>query len=149
MRTNTHTYTHIKTDLMDHFKACYVVIGRVVHAFISCFLYVIFIRSVSLRGDSLKTMFVAVAIDGNNHILPIAFGLAMENNPYRFTWFLIRLREALRHGREALFITNMDDVVSSCIKHLFPDSYHGYTYKSVFMYMRTRGVSGRTLQPLF
>ena len=43
----------------------------------------------------------------------------------------------------------MDDVVSSCIEHVFRYSYHGYTSKSVFKYMHTRGVSGRTLQPLF
>nr|KAJ0224355.1 hypothetical protein LSAT_V11C100030640 [Lactuca sativa] len=55
----------------------------------------------------------------------------------------------MRQGWELSFITNMDDVVSSCIEHLFPDFYHGYTFKSVFKYMRTRGVSDRTLQPLF
>nr|KAJ0225242.1 hypothetical protein LSAT_V11C100038600 [Lactuca sativa] len=59
------------------------------------------------------------------------------------TRFLMRLREALRQGREVSFITNMDDVISSCIEH------HGYTSKSVFNYMRTRSVSGGTLQPLF
>nr|KAJ0226328.1 hypothetical protein LSAT_V11C100028320 [Lactuca sativa] len=54
-------------------------------------------------------MFVAVAIDRNNQTLCIAFGLAMRNNLYCCTWFLM----------------------------------------SVFKYMRTRGVFGRTLQPLF
>nr|KAJ0209830.1 hypothetical protein LSAT_V11C400161980 [Lactuca sativa] len=68
------------------------------------------------------------------------------------TWcarFVMRLREAPRHGREVSFITNIDDVVSSCIEHVCYDSYHGYTSKSVFKYMHTRGVSGRTLQSLF
>ena len=94
-------------------------------------------------------MSVVVAINRNNQTLPIAFGIAVENNFYCCTWFLIRLREALRHGREVLFITNIDDVVNSCIEHVFPDSYHGYTSKNVFKYMGTRGVSSRTLQPLF
>nr|KAJ0223717.1 hypothetical protein LSAT_V11C200068480 [Lactuca sativa] len=87
-------------------------------------------------------MFVAVAINGNNHTLPIAFGLAVENNLYYCTWFLMRLKEALIQGREVLFITTMDDVVSSCIEHVFPDSYHGYTSKSALKYISTRGVSG-------
>nr|KAJ0211506.1 hypothetical protein LSAT_V11C400166390 [Lactuca sativa] len=104
---------------------------------------------VPLRGDYLKTMFIAVAIDRNNQTLSVTFFLAVENNIYCCTWFLIRLRESLRLGREVSFITNMDDVVSSCIEHVFPDSYHEYTSKSVFEYMHTRGVSGRTLQPLF
>nr|KAJ0212913.1 hypothetical protein LSAT_V11C400164950 [Lactuca sativa] len=86
-RTNLRTYTHIRTDLMDRFK---------LYAFIGCFLPVIFISSVPLRGDYLKTMFVVVAIYGNNKTLPIAFALAVENNLYCCTWFLMRLREALR-----------------------------------------------------
>nr|KAJ0189129.1 hypothetical protein LSAT_V11C800396290 [Lactuca sativa] len=124
-----YTYTHIKTDLMDRFEACFVAIGWVIHAFICCFLSVIFIGSVHLREDYLKTMFGTVAINRNNQTLPIEFGMAVENNLYYCIWFLMRLREALRHGREVSFITDMNDVVSSCIEHVFPDSYHGYTSK--------------------
>nr|KAJ0218673.1 hypothetical protein LSAT_V11C300149380 [Lactuca sativa] len=81
---------------------------------------------------------------GVTQTLLIAFGLAMKNNLYCCTWFLMRLKEALRQGREVSFITNMDDVVSSCIENVFPDSYRG-----VVKYMHTKGVFGRTLQPLF
>nr|KAJ0208732.1 hypothetical protein LSAT_V11C400170670 [Lactuca sativa] len=84
-------------------------------------------------------MFIAVAIDENNQTLLIGFGLVVENNIYCCTWFLMRLIEALRQGREVSFITNADDVISSCIEHVFPDSYNGYIYKSLF----------KTLQPLF
>nr|KAJ0228630.1 hypothetical protein LSAT_V11C100000780 [Lactuca sativa] len=56
--------------------------------------------SVCLREDYLKTMFAAVTIEGNNQALPIAFGPAMGNNLYLCTWFLVRLKEALRQGME-------------------------------------------------
>nr|KAJ0227881.1 hypothetical protein LSAT_V11C100025980 [Lactuca sativa] len=46
----------------------------------------------------------------------------MENNLYCCTWFLMRLQEAL----------------SSCIEHVFPDSFHGYISKSVWKYMCKR-----------
>nr|KAJ0203992.1 hypothetical protein LSAT_V11C500265100 [Lactuca sativa] len=82
---------------------------------------------------------VVVAIDGNKLTIPIAFGLTMENNLYCCTWFLTRLTKALRLGRDVSFITNMG---SSCIEHVFPDSYQGILPK----YMRTRGVSSGTLQ---
>nr|KAJ0190084.1 hypothetical protein LSAT_V11C800402970 [Lactuca sativa] len=55
----------------------------------------------------------------------------MENNIYCCYWFLMRLRESLRQ------------------EHVFPSSYNEYTFKSVFKYMRTRGVYGRTLQSFF
>nr|KAJ0221734.1 hypothetical protein LSAT_V11C200083050 [Lactuca sativa] len=149
-RTNLHSYTHIKTYLMDRFEACFVAIGWVIYLFFTLFycffkienvstselirfcfpkntgpcihrmlLPVIFICSVPLRGDYLKTMFVAVVIDRNNQTLPIAFGLVVENNLYYYTWFLMRLKEALTQGKEVVFITNMDNVISSCIEHVF------------------------------
>nr|KAJ0202608.1 hypothetical protein LSAT_V11C500249720 [Lactuca sativa] len=105
-RTNSQTHTHIKMDLMDRFQSCFLAIGWVVHAFLNCFLPVIFICSVRLRGDYLKTMFVVVAKDGNNLAFPIAFGMAVENNFVSCTWFLLRLKEILRQGREVAFISN-------------------------------------------
>ena len=57
--------------------------------------------------------------------------------------------EGLTEAREVSFITNMEDAVSSCVNHVLFDSYHGYTSKSVFMYILTWGICGRTLETLF
>nr|KAJ0221793.1 hypothetical protein LSAT_V11C200054970 [Lactuca sativa] len=141
-RSNPHTHIHIKTDLMDRFLACFLAIGWVIHFFSNfIFLY--------LRGDYLKTMFVAVAKDGNNQTFPIAFSMAVENNLDNCTCFLMSLKESFGNGREVAFISNMDDVVSSCINIVFTDSYHGYTCNSVHKYIRTRVSYGRSLDPLF
>nr|KAJ0201838.1 hypothetical protein LSAT_V11C600312100 [Lactuca sativa] len=78
-------------------------------------------------------MFVVVAIEGNNHTIPIAFGLVVENNPYYLVPYEIR----------------RSSEIGSCIQHVLSDSYQGYTSNSVFKYMLTRGFSGRTIQPLF
>nr|KAJ0202195.1 hypothetical protein LSAT_V11C600332480 [Lactuca sativa] len=72
-RTNLHTHTHIKTDLMDRFQACFLAIGW--------------------RGLT-KNNFVAVAKDRNNQTFRIAFGMAVENNLDCCTWFLMRLKES-------------------------------------------------------
>nr|KAJ0200538.1 hypothetical protein LSAT_V11C600310250 [Lactuca sativa] len=44
-----------------------------------------------------------------------SIGLGVANNLDSCTWFLMRLKEALKEGREVSFITNMDDVISSSI----------------------------------
>nr|KAJ0199358.1 hypothetical protein LSAT_V11C600317800 [Lactuca sativa] len=103
-RTNLHTHTHIKTDLMDRFQSCFLAIGWVVY----------FVR---LQGNYLKTMFVIVAKDGNNLTFPIAFGMAVENN-----LFLMRLKESLGQGREVAFISNMDDVALKIIGNFVLDN---------------------------
>nr|KAJ0220370.1 hypothetical protein LSAT_V11C200061490 [Lactuca sativa] len=93
-------------------------------------------------------MFVVVAKDGNNLSFPVAFGMVVENNLVSCTWFLMRLKEIIGHGREVSFISNMDDVVSSCIDDVFTDSYHGYTCNSVHKYLCTRVGHGRSLETL-
>nr|KAJ0186145.1 hypothetical protein LSAT_V11C900498940 [Lactuca sativa] len=109
--TNLHSYINIKTKVMDHFQLCFVFIAYVLHVSIGCLLSVIFIGSVLLRWDYLMIMFIAFAMDENNHTLPIAFGNGVTNN------FLIWLKEAHKEDMEVSFLTIMDDA--------FLDSYHG------------------------
>nr|KAJ0209739.1 hypothetical protein LSAT_V11C400168100 [Lactuca sativa] len=94
-------------------------------------------------------MFVVVAMDGNNQTLHTTFGMGVTNNVDSCTWFLMRLKEVLREGREVSFITNMDNVISSCIRQVFHDSYHGYCCKSVFMYPRTIIGGNKQLEHFF
>nr|KAJ0198852.1 hypothetical protein LSAT_V11C600331180 [Lactuca sativa] len=130
--------TRHQNDVMDRFQLCFVVIGCVPNAFIGCLLSVIFIGSVHLRENYLKTMFVVVAMDRSNQTVHITFRIGMANNIDSCTWFLIRLKEALGVGREVSSITNMDNVISSCICQVFFDSYYGYCCKSMLMVLRTR-----------
>nr|KAJ0189219.1 hypothetical protein LSAT_V11C800401270 [Lactuca sativa] len=78
-------------------------------------LLVIFIGSVRIRGEYLNSMFVAVAMDGNNNTTAIAFSIRVANNVNSCTWFLMRLKDAIGEGREVAFITNMDDTISSFV----------------------------------
>ncbi|XP_023729221.2 uncharacterized protein LOC111876892 [Lactuca sativa] len=137
-RTNPHSYTYIKTNVLDRFQLCFVAIRCVINTFLGCMLPVIFIGSVRIRGEYLNAVFVAVAMDGNNNTTPIAFGIGVANNVNSCTWFLMRLKDAIGEGREVAFITNMDDTTSSCIGQVFLDAYHGYSSKSVLIYFRLR-----------
>nr|KAJ0202187.1 hypothetical protein LSAT_V11C600317790 [Lactuca sativa] len=131
-RTNPHSYTYIKTDVLDRFELCFVVI-----------------RCVRIRGEYLNSIFVAVAMDGNNNNTPIAFGIGVANNVNSCTWFLMRLKDAIGEGREVSFITNMDDTISSFVGQVFPEAYHGYSSKSVLIYCRLRIGQSTNLEYLF
>nr|KAJ0188459.1 hypothetical protein LSAT_V11C900494690 [Lactuca sativa] len=106
-RTNPHSYTFIKTDVLDRFELCFFAIQCVINAFLRCMLSVIFIGSVRIRGEYVNSMFVAVSMDGNNNTTPIEFGIEVANNVNSYTWFLMRLKDAIGEGREVVFITNM------------------------------------------
>nr|KAJ0210053.1 hypothetical protein LSAT_V11C400182870 [Lactuca sativa] len=137
-RTNPHIYTFIKTYVLDRFELCFVAIRCVINTFLRSMLLVIFIGSVRIRGESLNSMFVAIDMDGNNNTTPIAFGIVVANNVNPCTCFLMRLKDAIREGREVAFITNMDDTISSFVGQVFHEAYHGYSSMSVLIYCRLR-----------
>lgn len=100
------------------------------HAVIGCLMPIIFTGSVHLRGGYLQTMSIEVAIKGNNRTKSIMFCLGVTNNINSCVWFLMRLNEALRDAKQVLFITNIDDIITSFLGQVFPDSYHGYYCKT-------------------
>nr|KAJ0190039.1 hypothetical protein LSAT_V11C800450960 [Lactuca sativa] len=100
-RINPNSYTYIKTDVLDRFQLCFV----------------------AIRCVYLNSIFVAAAMDGNNNTTPIAFGIGVSNNVNSSTWFLIRLKDAIREGREVALITDMDDTISSYVGQVFRDAY--------------------------
>nr|KAJ0223080.1 hypothetical protein LSAT_V11C200064920 [Lactuca sativa] len=147
-RTKPHSYIYIKTDVLDRFQLCFVVIRCVINAFLGCMLPVIFIDSVHIQGEYLNSMFIAVAMGGNKNTTPIAFGIGVANNVNSCTWFLMRLKDAIREGMEVAFITNMDDTISSFVSHVFLEAY-GYSSKSVLIYCRLRMGQSTNLDYLF
>nr|KAJ0201467.1 hypothetical protein LSAT_V11C600315120 [Lactuca sativa] len=120
-----------------------------INAFLGCMLPVIFIGIVRIRGEYLNSMFVAVVMDGNNNTTPITFGIGVTNNVNSCTWILMRLKDAIGEGREVAFIINMDDIVSSFVGQVFPDTYHGYSSKSVLIYCSLRIGQSTNLDYLF
>ncbi|KAL7608125.1 hypothetical protein Lser_V15G12923 [Lactuca serriola] len=92
---------------------------------------------------------LAVAIDGNNNTTSIAFGVGVANSVNSYTWFLMRLKDAIGAGTEVVLITNMGDTIASCIGQVFPDAYHGYSSNSVLNYCQLRIVQSRNLDYLF
>nr|KAJ0198769.1 hypothetical protein LSAT_V11C600332460 [Lactuca sativa] len=134
-RTNPNSYTYIKTDVLDRFQLCFFAIRCVL--------------IVHIKGKYLTAIFVAIDMDGNNNTTPISFGIGVANNVNSCTWFLMRLKDAIREGREVAFITNMDDTISSCVGQVFPDAYDGYSSKSVLIYFRLRIGQSTNLDYLF
>ncbi|KAJ9541351.1 hypothetical protein OSB04_027857 [Centaurea solstitialis] len=64
--TNPGTQTSIRVDTKGRFEECFVALGVAVHA-------------AHLKGPYLGTMFLVVAMDGNNNIVPIAFGVGAKS----------------------------------------------------------------------
>ncbi|KAI5343776.1 hypothetical protein L3X38_011652 [Prunus dulcis] len=78
-----------------------------------------------LKGKYLGTLFVATCKDGNNQIYPLAFGVGDSENDTSWNWFLTKLRGAIGHIDDLVFISDRHESIWKAISTIFPDAHHG------------------------
>ncbi|KAE8685101.1 cysteine-rich repeat secretory protein 38-like [Hibiscus syriacus] len=80
---NPGSVTHIKTDRDGRFELLFIAIGATIRSFITCMRPVIIVDGAHLKGRYLGVNLLAVAMDANNGILPIAYGANSIDNAVR------------------------------------------------------------------
>nr|GEU48856.1 putative reverse transcriptase domain-containing protein [Tanacetum cinerariifolium] len=80
-----------------------------------------------------------VALDGNNHILPLAYGVGKSKTFRSWDWFLTKLKECTIGKQDNLAIIS-DGVVSIAlaIKNVFPNAFHGRCCRHLVMNLREK-----------
>ncbi|XP_016651065.1 PREDICTED: uncharacterized protein LOC107881569 [Prunus mume] len=78
-----------------------------------------------LKGKCLGTLFVATCKDGNNQIYPLAFGVGDSKNDASWNWFLTKLRGAIGHIDDLVFISDRHESIRKAISTIFPNAHHG------------------------
>ncbi|GJW71642.1 hypothetical protein Tco_0128559 [Tanacetum coccineum] len=74
-RKNQRTITRVKTDEKGVFEMLFIAIGASIRTFLNCLRPLLIIDAAHLKGLYKGTNLVAMGMDGNNHIVPIAFGI--------------------------------------------------------------------------
>ncbi|XP_038685708.1 uncharacterized protein LOC119985486 [Tripterygium wilfordii] len=89
---------------------------------------VIIVDGTYLKGKYLRTLFIASALDGNNHIYPIAFAVGDSENNESWIWFFEKLRQAisLNDFSEFAIISYRHQSIEKTSTLVFPESYHGH-----------------------
>ena len=101
---------------------------------------VIILDAAYLKGDFLGTNYLAVAMDGDNHILPLAYGVGKAEDTVSWTWFLEQLKECIKDKAESLtFISDGAGSIASSIRTIFPTAFHGRCCRHLLMNMRAKG----------
>ncbi|GJU52069.1 probable purine permease 11 [Tanacetum coccineum] len=77
---NQGTITHIETDDEDRFEIFFLAVGAVIRTFVLHMRPLIIIDGAHLKGEFFGIMYLAVAMDGNNQILPLAYGVGNAAN---------------------------------------------------------------------
>ncbi|CAI9298273.1 unnamed protein product [Lactuca saligna] len=78
-----------------------------------------------LKGDFKGTILHAIAMDGNNQILPLAHGICKKDSGLTWTWFLEKLYECVGDCQELTFVTDRADAIRVGIENVFLYAHHG------------------------
>ncbi|GJZ60668.1 transmembrane 9 superfamily member 11-like protein [Tanacetum coccineum] len=147
---NLGTITHIETDDQDRFEILFLAVGAAIRTFVSHMRPLIIIDGAHLKGEFFGTMYLAVAMDGNNQILPLAYGVGKSETFRSWDWFLRKLKECITGKQDNLTIISDGAVsIASAIKNVFPNAFHGRCCRHLLMNLREKCLRFISKEELF
>nr|GEY75538.1 hypothetical protein [Tanacetum cinerariifolium] len=92
---NQGTITHTETNDEDRFEIFFLAVGAMIRTFVLHMRPLIIIDGAHLKGEFFGKMYLAVAMDSNNQILPLAYGVGKSETFRSWDWFLTKLKECI------------------------------------------------------
>ncbi|GKB28649.1 transposase, MuDR, MULE transposase domain protein [Tanacetum coccineum] len=123
-RKNEGTITRIKTDENEVFEMLFIGIGASIRTFRNYLRPVLMIDAAHLKGLYKGTNLVAVAMDGNNQTVLIAFGICKRETGPCWTWWVSVLKECIGDNPNLLFISDRHAVIALAVENEFPLAFH-------------------------
>ncbi|TYK18905.1 MuDRA-like transposase [Cucumis melo var. makuwa] len=93
--------------------------------FLNCIRPVIVMDGTFLKKKYRGQLIVAVCLDGNNSIYPLAFGVVDRETDDSIQWFLEKLKGAIGEVSNLGFVTDRKTCFSKDISSVFPSPFHG------------------------
>ena len=84
------------------------------------------------------TMFLVVAMDGNNNIVPVALGVGRSETADEWTWFLNKLKTCIGEPRGLVFMSDRAASINAAITAIFPNAHHALCCRHLVMNVRSR-----------
>nr|GEX51438.1 transposase, MuDR, MULE transposase domain protein [Tanacetum cinerariifolium] len=118
------TVTHIHTDVDGRFEMLYVGFGCAIGSFLRYMRHLIIIDGAHLKGNYLGTNLLAVGMDGNNQILPLATCVSQGKTGESWTWFLTKLKEQIGEPPNLCIISYRHAAIIQDCGTIFENSFH-------------------------
>ncbi|GKE18509.1 transposase, MuDR, MULE transposase domain protein [Tanacetum coccineum] len=106
----------------------------------------IIIDAAHLKGTYEGTNMLAVGMDGNNQIIPIATDVSEGETGSLWTWFLSKLKECIGEIPDLSIISDRHVTIKSACEAVFPNAFHGYFCRHLMMNYKLKSIR---LQCLF
>ncbi|KAJ9564806.1 LOW QUALITY PROTEIN: hypothetical protein OSB04_000772 [Centaurea solstitialis] len=137
-RINPGTRTAIRIDFEGRFEECFIALGVAIYTFLQNLRRVLIKDVAHLKGPYFGTMFLVVVMDGNNNIMPIAFGVGRLETADEWTWFLRMLKACIGEPEGLVFMSDRDVSINAAITAIFPNSHHALCCRHLVMNLRSR-----------
>ncbi|KAL4011078.1 hypothetical protein IC575_028124 [Cucumis melo] len=122
--TNPGTIFHMELEDDRFFKYLFMAVGACVRGFLNCIRPVIVMDGTLLKNKYRGQLIVAVCLDGNNQIYPLAFGVVDREIDDSIQWFLEKLKGAIGEVRNLGFVTDRKTCFAKGISSVFPSAFH-------------------------
>ncbi|XP_071713998.1 uncharacterized protein [Rutidosis leptorrhynchoides] len=120
--------TNIRTDNKGRFVMSYMSIGAATLSFVNYARPVIIVDGAHLKSRYLGSNLIAVAMDANNGILPLAYGIGAGETTNHWTWFFGNLRDSLQSSGCCIvnltIISDRAPAIATGISNIFPEVFH-------------------------
>ncbi|XP_058068447.1 uncharacterized protein LOC131217530 [Magnolia sinica] len=87
---------------------------------------VLCVDAANLIGRYKGVLFMVTALDGNNHILPVAYGIGESENNSSWRWFLGILSKLIGNLPGLVIVSDHHKGLVSEVPNMFPHAIHGY-----------------------
>nr|GEX72814.1 transposase, MuDR, MULE transposase domain protein [Tanacetum cinerariifolium] len=123
-KKNEGTVTRIKIDDNRVFEMLFIAIGASIRTFLNYLRSVLMINAAHLKGLYKGTNLVAMAMDGNSQIVPIAFGICKGETGPCWSWWMSVLKECIGDNPNLLFISDRHAAIALAVEKEFPLAFH-------------------------
>ncbi|KAL0533896.1 hypothetical protein IC582_028171 [Cucumis melo] len=123
--TNPGTIFHMELEDDRFFKYLFMAVGACVRGFLNCIRPVIVMDGTFLKNKYRGQLIVAVCLDGNNQIYPLAFEVVDRETDDSIQWFLEKLKGAIGEVPNLGFVTDRKTCFAKGISSVFPSAFHG------------------------
>ncbi|GKE54032.1 transposase, MuDR, MULE transposase domain protein, partial [Tanacetum coccineum] len=131
-RKNKGTVTRIKTD-EGVFEMLFIALGASIRTFVNHLRPLLIIDAAHLKGQYKGTNLVAVGMDGNNQIVPIAFGICKGETGPCWSWWMSVLKECIGDNPNLLFISDRHASIALAVRNEFPLAFHAVCCRHLMM----------------
>ncbi|XP_039125133.1 uncharacterized protein LOC120261340 [Dioscorea cayenensis subsp. rotundata] len=112
------------------------------HAFLHGFKHgcrpLLFLDRIPLKANNQWKLLVAAAVDGNDEILPVAFGLVEAETCASWQWFLEQLKCALDSCGNLTIISSRKMGLDESVPQVFQDCFHSYSLSHLMEEFKTQ-----------